>query len=478
MNRGSWVCFGVLLAILLAFTTAAFAVAARTPMWVDEIFAWNHAIQAPVAQTILHGAILEVSPAPLDFVVLRSLYVSRGWVGYFGLAPLQYFRVHYAPIMSLLVLGIYWVIVRRDKTVGGVLFLAALLPFLFHHAVFHFMSEMRAYGLWVALSLAMIFLMERAPDRPAAWIGLVTSLALTSTASVLQLLTALVSVIAARLLVDRRGIPALLRDPRFSGVLVGLGVGAYYASLAPARMSFSPIRELFLEHWLPFLPWLALGVVLFVHRVRRRDEAGAASCLTATGWLALGPVVYDLLLRRNYFFAPRQLLFMHAAVAFLTFEALRVGRETLRGRPVARRVAAVLAAAVLVTRLVSNAPPLGTILGRPSDPVGYAALEAAMAHGIPASYRLEKLAAIPPDWSQGWWGVDVLNHCAETALGIWWDYLTRVYPPETHPRAVGSTLVVRPYEAWGFCQAPCVGLELARIESSEDAAGEGTHERP
>jgi hypothetical protein len=456
-----------MVALLAVFSLSSHRIAGRKPLWYDENNGFRQVVQnQSMTSLLLEGATRQASPAPLDYMLIKVLVGFRGPLGYLGMQPHQYLRTHYLVILWVVLLYLFVRIAAIERSPLVWLFVFAAAALILKQVIVWYAAEMRFYSLWATLSFAVLVLHEHRARLPWAWAMGILALACTTTGAIVQLSVLLAAMTAgwwlARRSPRRMGGP----DIGFLIVLVGIAAGGYYILRIPEYMhypeSFWPTWGEFFAFWKNYVPFLIVGLLLSVYHARARNVGRFVATVAASGWIGAGPVWFYLLLKSEFFFAPRQLIYYHAVIAFLVYEMARVVFLDLRIEHRYRRtsvvVGVVLLAALVGPGMVKGTRFLLRNLERnhaPAVPANFESMAALLPDRIPAAYDWVPVGKAPAAGGRGWWDEEAMNETAELNLRLFWDWLEMTYPRERFPRDRATRLRLRAYDAYPACQAPC-----------------------
>jgi hypothetical protein len=345
---------GLMTAILVA---AGIVRSNRSTLRGDEIVTllWNRENQTP-AELLQQGAKAQTSPAPLYYLVDRTIDESRDRLNYLGLNYPGYYR-----LPSLLFTAGFGVAaalliafrIRREEpaTAPAALFLVlcGLATYWFHPKVFSFACTDRPYGLWNGLWLFTLVWLLCRPESKIGLAVLLSILASTATAACFQILAVGVAFAVVR---RREGRPTreILREGLaiFSAPAL---IGGYYALLSSSTDAESPGGGDFnlLKFWLltNLAAWLAVGVagVLILKRPRLRQFAVPVAAFAVL--LLIIPLIYALARLKGYGSPSRQYLWTATGVPLALFVAA-LGWPEIRAWQPARVLVLVICAGLVV----------------------------------------------------------------------------------------------------------------------------------
>jgi hypothetical protein len=457
----------LLIAILGLFSLSSIRLSGRKPFWYDENNAYRQIVTSQGAiDLVIQGAVDQGSPAPLDYLLLKGLHGLRGGLGYLGLQPHQYLRLHLVAILWLVLLYLVLRTAKERPPPVSWLLVAAAAILLLNRITLWYSSEMRFYSLWMTLSFATLVLLEHRARSKIAWGVAVLALALTSTGAIVQLAALLGAVVLGLVISRRTLVPKVRIDVGLVILVIAIALDVYYIFRIPDYMhyppDFWPTWGEFFAFWNGFLPPMLLGILLSAYHGYFRNEARLVGTLGATSWIAVGPIWFVLLLQSEYFFAPRQLIYYHAASAYLAYELLRTvfvdPKVGTRLKWVARAACVVLLSAYFTGDLMSGTKLLVANIApnsHPAVPAYYERLAPLVPGRIPESYEIVPMPDVPEGPGREWYDEEAINETAETNLNLFWDYLEKVYPRDRFPRDPSTTLRLHVYNAYPACAAPC-----------------------
>jgi len=160
-----------------------------------------------ISDLLVRGAVTQVSPAPLLYVVDSISEASRGRLRYLGLTPQGYYRLPSILFTTGLGLGAALVVALRIRRQPGggtplqyLLLLCGLATFYFHPKVFAFAGIERPYGLWNGLWFFLLAWLLGRPPAPRVPLALLCLLAATATGACFQILAIGIALFVVRAL--------------------------------------------------------------------------------------------------------------------------------------------------------------------------------------------------------------------------------------------------------------------------------------
>lgn len=274
---------------------------------------------------LLRGKPVQISPAPLYYIVHQIANAARAKVGYLGLSPSGYYRL---PVLLLSAgLGVAAAIVvalRVRRTQPGamplVLVLCAIAVFWFQPKSFAFAGLARPYGLWNGLWLLALALLLFRP-KPGIAAVVLSLTAATATGSCFQILALGIALVVVRR-VEQRPWKDVLRE---GALLLGAPalIAAYYALRSPPfdmddREPAEAASD-FLKFWLitNLTTWAAAAqaCALTLSRPKLRDYALPAAALAAL--VLLMPLIFGLTRLKGYTSPSRQYIWTGTAIPLL-----------------------------------------------------------------------------------------------------------------------------------------------------------------
>lgn len=329
--------------LTLAFLGAGIARSNRSTLRGDEIVTlfWNRENQTPM-ELFREGARGQVSPAPLYYLVARTIDESRDRLNYLGLNYSGYYRLSsllFTAGFGLAAAGLLASRLRRQDTpphpIAWALVLCGLAVFWFHPKVFSFACTDRPYGLWNGLwLLSLAWLLT----RPASRIGLAVLLSLlasTATAACFQILAVGIGLSIVRRL-EGRSTNEILREGLaiFSAPAL---IGAYYAIRSGQSEVEAGLEADFsiLKFWLlTNLPaWVAAGVALVLVRKHPTLRPAAVPVVAFLALLLLIPLIYALARSKGYSSPSRQYIWTATGMPLAFFVAALGWSEIRTWRP-------------------------------------------------------------------------------------------------------------------------------------------------
>lgn len=319
--------FAALTALAGFFLTLGLVRADRSTLRGDECVGILQNRTDPGAlELLLLGKPVQISPAPLYYILHQVANAARVKVGYLGLSPSGYYRL---PVLVLgAALGVAAAIVvalrvRRTQTgaMPLVLVICALAVFWFQPKSFAFAGMARPYGLWNGLWLLALALLLFRP-RPGIAAAVVLSLAAASaTGACFQILALGIALLVVRR-IEQRPWKDILRE----GVLL-LGVpaliAAYYALRSPPfdmddREPAEAASDFF-KFWLVtnLTTWAAAaqGCALTLSKPKLREYALPAAAFAAL--VLLMPLIFVLTRLKGYSSPSRQYIWTTTAIPLL-----------------------------------------------------------------------------------------------------------------------------------------------------------------
>lgn len=341
--------FLALAALALVFLVLGIVRANRTTLRGDEVVTlfWNRESQT-VGDMIANGAVGQVSPAPLYYLVARAVDASRVRLNYLGLNYSGYYRL--PALLFTTAFGVAAAVLlalrlRKDAPAGPVpwvLLLCGVALFWFHPKVFAFAGTDRPYALWNGLWILTLAWMLCRPESNLGLAVLLTLMASTATAACFQILAVGVAFALVRRLDGRPAKEILIDGIRVFAVPAA--VGAYYAFRSGSADRESDTVLEMLGFWLVTnLPaWIGAGLAcaLVFRPPKRRDLA--VPVLAFTTLLALLPAIYFLATLKGYSSPSRQYLWTSAGLPLALFAAALCWERLRAWRP-ATPIALVLA---------------------------------------------------------------------------------------------------------------------------------------
>jgi hypothetical protein len=332
----------------------------RSTLRGDEVVTlfWNRETPS-VRDMIQGGARGQVSPAPMYYIVGRTVDDNKERVSYLGLSPSGYFRLPSLLFTAFLGAAAAWLIalrLRRQEApaspIAYFLVLCGVAVYWFQPKVFSFACIDRPYALWNGLWLLSLALLFSAPDSKLGLGILLSLMATTATAACFQILAVGVAFYGIQ---RWEGKPAgrILREgaQTFSVPAV---IAAYYALRSgfsggdPRTFESDPIPNLF-KFWLVtnLHAWVAAGLScwLILRRPKLREYAAPIAAFTAL--LVIVPLIYSLARLKGYSSPSRQYIWTTTALPVALFLAALAWPE-LQGWKHAPKVAVLLAAGLAV----------------------------------------------------------------------------------------------------------------------------------
>jgi hypothetical protein len=325
--------FYILAAAVCLFLSAVFfcshlVESSQKAFWGDEVYGLQSSVRTnSYAALAIKGPSGQGSPAPLDYVALKSLDQIKKTVNYFSVSPRVYFRLWPLLVTVLaicIVVGICKQCVStaslRVQCVQGFLLICSCFSFFYGSAVYYYAMEARPYALWNSFWLvAGVFaLLGRRRLLCLALIGL----ALSATASAFQIISLCLAYIVVRM-VQKDKFAVILRDSAFI-FSIPFVVSAYYCFRAPMSGYTGPENgtwNTFLTFWhgelRNFCLLIAVFFVCFIFKDIRKFSILALAMLLL---FFLGPLIYWVTRSKGFFFTNRQYMYYELAntMAFLT----------------------------------------------------------------------------------------------------------------------------------------------------------------
>jgi len=191
----------LLCASLLAgrFVFRAIEEAQVKSFWIDESWSLEHSVRDTGYLTMLFkGPPGQLSPAPLDYIILKIMDDVKEVSIFKGMPPELYFRLSTIGYLFLSGLAVFLIfsahIFKRNASLialslSSVFLLFGLFVYYFHPYLYYYALETRPYALWVSLMFVIMSLMVTEQKNNIILIVLLICLALTSTASVFIILS-------------------------------------------------------------------------------------------------------------------------------------------------------------------------------------------------------------------------------------------------------------------------------------------------
>jgi len=289
------------ISISCLFINQAFDSAEKKDLWGDESMSLEGIQQSSYLDLLVKGPPKQVSPAPLDFMILKIWDQLKGPTQSFGLPDNVYYRLHpiFVSCLSglMIVLILYFGMMRHTNNylvlfAQIALLLLALWDYYFRTHNFQFAVEMRAYALWNALWFSiMIFYMHFKRFNFLLFILLI-SLAGTAIASSFQMSSFILSLIIVSFL-DKEKISIIIKTI-FKNFSIPFIICLYYIfGKFPQQGADAPNFEGLLFHFYGF--WSStrtIGLIAFL---------GVCLC----SWKGLrGPRVIFLTMLTLYLISP------------------------------------------------------------------------------------------------------------------------------------------------------------------------------
>lgn len=433
----SCVYFVAILSLLFIFSINSLSLSGRKPFWADEVHSLSNTVREhDYKQIVINGAAGQGSPSPLDYLIIKAVDKYKNTLNYLNLQPHQYFRVYNLIFlwvaMSLLS---YLVFKKSQSNLIRFAFLVALTTFLFNGQIAYFASEMRPYSIWTSLSFLFLFLLTIPSVSQIVLTSTVILLALTTTASIYQITSFIISLLIVAFLFKIKKLSTLtwLSIPLLASYLIN-----FYYILHIGNPNYpTPTWEYFFQFWSDYIPIVLLGIALSIHHYLKKDKQNLLASITGTCWLLFGPLSFYMTQNKGFFFTPRQYLyyfpilslFLYQFIVLITNWPIRYKKLTL--------VILVLSFSLfsLIIKNTNTAIPqaIKSLFHQYpiSIPVNYSKIEATLPDQIPSKFEL-----LAKDSGSSFDPIALFN------FQIWWQYVQNKYPEDQFSRS-DSVLVVR-----------------------------------
>jgi hypothetical protein len=325
----------------------------------DEVVAlfWNRE-EGRLPSMVVLGARVQMSPAPLFYILDRIVDDRAEHVDYLGLTPSGYYRLPSLLYTAGLGAAAAWLLARRlarqerlASPVSYVLVLCGIGVYWFQPKMFAFACTDRPYALWNGLWLLLLALLLGRPESKIAIAVVLSLMATVATAACFQILAVALGGFVGRRLQGKRPMEILREAAPVLAVPALLGL--YYALRSHPGpdeeiLTSESVRGL-LRFWLVtnLSAWLAVGFcgALLGLRPKLRDFAVPVGALVAL--LILVPLTYTLATLKGYSSPSRHYLWTTACIPFALFIAALALSE-FESRPAVPRAAALAGIALLL----------------------------------------------------------------------------------------------------------------------------------
>lgn len=320
--------WAILLFLSLVFVISQFHEASNKRFWIDEIYGLDYSIRsANISEMLVVGVHGQGSPAPLDYIVLKSIDAIKDNVAYFNLPPLVYFRLFsiFVTLVSFwIVLFLNYKFMRAENIYLRIgyyfLSVSAMLCYLFKNDINYFAREMRPYALWNSLFFIALGLILSKKDK---WlIFVMTLMSLTATASFFQISALMAAYFIIEFFETKDFKRSFLKI--FKIAIIPILLSVYYC-LKAAKFGYdpSPWSE-FLIFWVKkltrALPWFIFMAFAFFKRDLREYLKVPLAFLIL---YLIAPFIYFLTLQKGFFFSSRQYLYYDLLNPIILFVAIR-----------------------------------------------------------------------------------------------------------------------------------------------------------
>ncbi|MBI3856969.1 MAG: hypothetical protein HY293_14880 [Planctomycetes bacterium] len=333
---------------------------------VTAVFRFSRA--QSIGDMISKGAVGQISPAPLMYVVDVIADLSRARLNYLGLTPQGYIRLPSMFFTAALGFAAALVVGLRLRAQGGsilqyLLVVCGLAIFFFHPKVFAFACTERPYGLWNGLWLFFLAWMLGRPPAPHVPMITLTLLAGTATAACFQLLAVGIALVIVRR-VEQRPLKEILKEGALLLALPAV-IGAYYALRSTSGEYEDRIYMERMPHFLRFWVlsnlhvWIAGGAMTFLALKRPALRSLAIPPVALTALIVVMPLIFTLSHLKGYTMVSRQYIWTSTAVPLALFFAAIAWPE-LKPTRYLRIVAVVAALGVVAGNIYAtfSRPPL------------------------------------------------------------------------------------------------------------------------
>ena len=321
LNFCSVVFITISLAITVSFVQQCFVRAEHKDLWNDEIASLRNTCERPESTFLyifLNGSPGQVSPAPLDYLLLKGFYEIREKVHSFGLSTNVYYRLNsiFSNVISgfVIVMILFWH-VRKNMTnflvfvLQMVSLLLALGIYLYWPFNFLYSVEMRPYALWNSLwfSSLALFLLYKGFRKPMAVLFIV--LAMTVTASVYQLLSFILGFWIVKLL-DREKWSSIFKIT-LKYFTAPMALNAYYYLLRRIHYGYAPEYSYeFMHFWthkemIPILSVTGILMTIFFKELRHHLIIFSTILIL----YLMSPLINYISMAHGYFFSSRHYIY-------------------------------------------------------------------------------------------------------------------------------------------------------------------------
>lgn len=310
------VLFLILLGLIALFSLSSVYESSQKKMWLDESYGYNISIQRSFSTLLVKGETNQGSPAPLDYIIQRSMMKLRGKANLSEIPPLVYYRFFplFAVVFAFL-LGLVYCLYEltketkdRSKVLLGffILILAALNYFSMLD-VYYFTKEFRPYALWDSLYFFSLVMLLLGRNRSLA-ISL-SLLALSATASFFQILAIALAFTLTELL-DSKSTKSSIRKA-FNIFIAPMLISFFYC-IKVRTFNYPPPQWFeFLVYWglqcLKAFPYLYFSLLACWNKKENRSYARPLYAITSM--YLFGPLLFFLTLKKGFFFTGRQYIY-------------------------------------------------------------------------------------------------------------------------------------------------------------------------
>ena len=423
--------------LLIIFSVNSLSLSGRKPFWLDEVHSLSNSIRRHSYQDIvINGAIGQGSPSPLDYIIVKTIDKYKSNLNYLNLQPHQYFRAYNLFFLWLAIGLISFLVLKKNKSnLIRFAFVVALASFLFNSQVAYFASEMRPYSIWASLSFMFLFILTL-PLIPQLTLTITTILlALTTTASIYQITSYILSLLLLVLLFKKP--KKIFTVPLLTTLVASCLIIFYYILHLGSSNYPTPAWGYFLQFWVNYLPVIFLGIVLSFYHYLKKDKPSLTASLAGAFWLLFGPLSFFMTQQKGFFFTPRQYIYYFPVLSLFLYQSLII----IFNWPKKQKKLALLVLALSIYLL--NLIKVNTNTAIPqaiksvfhpypvSIPVNFQKIKSAIPSQIPSKFKL-----LPQNSESGFDSIIDLN------FQVWWQYIQDKYPEDKYPRA-NTTLIIR-----------------------------------
>ncbi|MCA9406865.1 MAG: tetratricopeptide repeat protein, partial [Candidatus Omnitrophica bacterium] len=232
-----------------------------------------------------------------------------------------HYRLHTIFFIAFSVLVVFLFLLKRTQNfrqhpylfcIQSILFLAALISFLFTFDNFYYAIETRPYALWNALwfSFVILFLYYREFTRPV--IALLVLISFTATAALYQHAALILSFVCFSWFVSRKNIKIIVISA-FKIFALPLGVTAYYVLIRPLDFGWTDADKYFFYKW--WFAKLAFPVLAVCGLFLSLSFEKYKKCVIVFGAMLIlyliAPVINEISYMKGFFFSPRHYIYQN-----------------------------------------------------------------------------------------------------------------------------------------------------------------------